>query len=124
MNNFYYHINEDDSLIFKPFKDGFELYSKGEASKEIKIANYENYKWKFEDKIQSSAFFTMLKMDQKSFHRAFKAYQKSRIEPDDFIVIQCAKRKVKIEITKTFRKINNWFDSWFYGLYEGNNKNN
>ena len=35
MNNFYYHINENDSLIFKPNRYGFELYTKGEASKEI-----------------------------------------------------------------------------------------
>jgi hypothetical protein len=123
MNNFYYHINENDSLIFKPNRYGFELYTKGEASKEIKIANYENYKWQFEDNIQRSAFFTMLKMDQKSFHRAFKTYHKSKEEPNDFIVIQCAKRKTKIEITKTFRKFKNKFNNWFYGLYEGNNRN-
>jgi hypothetical protein len=123
MNNFYYHINEDDSLIFKPFKNGFELFSKGEASKEIKIANYENYKWKFEDDIQRTAFFTMLKMDSKSFHRAFKAYWRSKEETDDFILISCAKRKTKIEITKSIRKFKNWFNNWFYGLYEGNNRN-
>jgi hypothetical protein len=123
MNNFYYHINEDDSLIFKPFKNGFELFSKGEASKEIKISTYENYKWKFEDEIQRISFFTMLKMDQKSFHRAFKAYWRSKEETDDFIVISCAKRKTKIEITKSIRKIKNWFNGWFYSLYEGNNRN-
>ena len=122
MNNFYYYINENDSLIFKPFKNGFELYSKGEASKEIKLADYEDYKWKFEDETQRNAFFTMLKMDQKSFHRAFKAFQKSKQEPNDFIIIQCAQRKIKIEITKSIKKIQNWFNSWFYGLYEGNNK--
>lgn len=122
MNNFYYYINENDSLIFKPFKNGFELYSKGEASKEIKLADYEDYKWKFEDETQRSAFFTMLKMDQKSFHRAFKAFQKSKQEPNDFIIIQCAQRKIKIEFTKSIKKIQNWFNSWFYGLYEGNNK--
>lgn len=123
MNNFYYHINENDSLIFKPFKGGFELYSKGEASKEIKIANYDNYTWKFEDTLQRSTFFIMLKMDQKSFHRAFKTYWKSKEEPNDFILIQCAKRKTKIEITKTVRKIKNKFNNWFYSLYEGNNRN-
>lgn len=61
-------------------------------------------------------------MDQKSFHRAFKAFQKSKQEPNDFIIIQCAQRKIKIEITKSIKKIQNWFNSWFYGLYEGNNK--
>ena len=65
----------------------------------------------------------MMNMDKKSFHRAFKAYQKSKEEPNDFIIIQCAKRKTKIEITKTIRKLRNKFNSWFYGLYEGNNRN-
>jgi hypothetical protein len=123
MNNFYYHIDENDSLIFKPNRYGFELYTKGEASKEIHLANYENYTWKFEDDIQRSTFFTMMKMDQKSFQRAFKAYWKSKEEIDNFIIIQCAKRKTKIEITKILRKLRNKFNSWFYGLYEGNNRN-
>jgi hypothetical protein len=65
----------------------------------------------------------MLKMDQKSFQRAFKAYWKSKEEIDNFIIIQCAKRKTKIEITKILRKLINKFNSWFYGLYEGNNRN-
>ena len=66
----------------------------------------------------------MLKMDQKEFHRAFKAYWRSKEEVDNFIIINCAKRKTKIEITKTFRKIKNKFNNWFYSLYEGNNRNN
>jgi hypothetical protein len=116
MNNFYYYINENDSLIFKPNRYGFELWSKGETSKETHLANYENYTWIFEDDIQRNIFFTMLKIDEKSFHRAFKAYWKSKEEIDNFIIINCFKRKTKIEITKTVRKIKNKFNGWFYSL--------
>jgi hypothetical protein len=122
--NFYYQQNELDSLIFKPNKTisglGFELFTKGESTSEIKIGNYINNSWLFDDELQRNLFFKLMFMDRKGFQKAFKAFWKAMEEPNNYVVLHCAKRRMTINFTKNYRKTKLKFSSWFYGLYPSN----
>ena len=111
--NFYYYLNENDSLVFKPMKNNsFELYTKGEASTETKVATYENYRWIWEDSNQTKLFFHFLKNNSTEFSKAFRSYWRTFDEKPT--VWECAWRRFNIKITKTKRKLTNSF----YGGYK------
>lgn len=122
--NFYYQQNELDSLVFKPNKTisglGFELFTKGESTSEIKIGNYINNNWLFDDELQRNLFFKLMFMDRKGFQKAFKAFWKAMDEPNNYVVLQCAKRRLTINFTKNYRKTKLKFNNWFYNLYPSN----
>lgn len=115
MNNLYYQVTENDSLAFKPFLNGFELFTKGEATAELKIATFQNSHWHFEDSKQRSMFLLLMQMQPKQFQRAFKAYWKHQDEKPS--VWQCGIRKFSIRITKTKRKIGTSISNTFYSAY-------
>jgi hypothetical protein len=101
--NFYYQINENDSLAFKPLdNNSFELFIKGEATSEQKLGQYISGRWRWDDDNQRHLFLTFLKQNEKAFTRAFKSYWLSKI--DGPTVWECAWRRFKIKITKTKRK--------------------
>jgi hypothetical protein len=111
--NFYYYLNENDSLVFKPLKNNsFELFTKGEASTEAKVGIYENYRWVWEDENQRKLFFYFLQNNSKEFSRAFRAYWKSFDEKPS--VWECAWRRFNIKVTKTKRKA---VDSFYNTIY-------
>jgi hypothetical protein len=112
--NYYYHLNENDSLAFKPFGSNvccFDLYTKGEATAEVKIATYQNNRWMFDDEKQRSLFMKLFLLDRKGFQKAFRNYMKQLQERPS--VWECAWRRFNIKVTKTKRKLS---DS-FYGMY-------
>jgi hypothetical protein len=113
--NYYYHYNDVDSLIFKPIKNnynlGFEMYSKGESTTEMKLATYSDCTWKFDDKLQRSKFLTLMQQDKKSFQRAFKNYWWSLNEkPTQW---ECGYRKLKVKKFRMKRDLQNWFYKTF-----------
>jgi len=115
--NFYYYLNENDSLVFKPLKNNsFELFTKGEASTEAKVGIYENYRWIWEDENQRKLFFYFLQNNSKEFSRAFRAYWKSFDEKPS--VWECAWRRFNIKVTKTKRKAVNSFYNTIYPMRE------
>ena len=112
-NNFYYQINEVDSLAFKPLDNSsFELFTKGEATSEQKIGQYECGRWKWDDTNQRHLFLTMLKQNEKGFTHAFKSYWNSKVEGPT--VWECAWRRFKIKITKKKRKFRDSIQDTFY----------
>jgi hypothetical protein len=112
--SFYYQLNENDSLAFRPVGNNgccFDLYSKGEATAEMKIAHYQNNKWMFDDEHQRSLFMKLMLLDRNGFQKAFKNYFRSFQERPS--VWECAWRRFNIKVTKTKRKIT----ESFYGGY-------
>lgn len=129
--NFHYHLNDNDSLTFRQanlneysfdFKrvnsSGycFDLFTKGEATAEQKIATYKNNRWVFEDEQQRSKFLTLMLMDRKGFKRAVDSYFRSLNEKPT--VWECAWRRFNIKITKTTRKLSNSFYTPSYRIRE------
>jgi hypothetical protein len=117
--NYHYHLNENDSLTFKPTGSNpydFELFTKGEATKELKIGNYVNNKWEFDNIPQRSTFMNLFLLDRKGFQRALKNYFWSVDEKPT--VWECAWRRFTIKITKTKRKV---VDSFYNSVYSGRN---
>jgi hypothetical protein len=115
--NYYYHLNENDSLVFKPTSSNpydFELFTKGEATKEVKIGSYINNKWEFDNIPQRSTFMNLFLLDRKGFQRALKNYFWSVDEKPT--VWECAWRRFTIKITKTKRKV---VDSFYNSVYNG-----
>ena len=111
--NYYYYLNENDSLVFKQIKtNSFELFTKGEATTEAKIGIYEGNKWVWEDKNQSTLFFHFLQNNPKEFQKAFKSYWRSFDEKPT--VWECAIRRFKIKVTKRKRKV---VDSFYNTIY-------
>ena len=102
--------------MFKPIKNnyslGFELYSKGEGITEMKLGQYGDCKWTFDDEQQRSKFLTLMQHDPKGFQRAFKNYWWSLNEkPTQW---ECGYRKMKVKKFKLQRKFQNWFYKTFY----------
>ena len=116
--NFYYQINENDSLAFKPLDDNsFELFIKGEATSEQKLGQYINGRWEWDDDNQCHLFMTFLKQNEKAFTRAFKSYWNS--DKEGPTVWECAWRRFKIKVTKYRREVSNSF----YNIYPYNPRN-
>jgi len=114
--NYYYHINERDSLIFKPIKNkpdlGFELYSKGEATSEMKVANYYCGKWTFDDSVQRTKFLVLMQQEPNEFKRAFKTYFRSLDEKPSRL--KCGWVKFKLKRFRMKRTLNKWVYKTFY----------
>ena len=113
--NFYYYINEQDSLIFKTIPSRcchhFELYTKGEDTIEYKLATYENNSWKFDDESRERLFWNMFLQNRQHFQKSFKQYFRTFDERPT--VFECAVRRFNIKITKTKNKVT----KKFYSLY-------
>jgi hypothetical protein len=52
--------------------------------------------------------------------KAFKSFWKTMEEPNNYVVLQCAKRRMTINFTKNYRKNKLKFSNWFYNLYPSN----
>jgi len=114
--NFYYHINENDSLVFKPIKNnydlGFELYSKGEATSEMKIANYSCGRWYFDDDNQRTKFLVLMQQEPLEFKRAFKGYFRSMDAKPSHL--KCGWVKFRLKKARMKRSFNHWIYETFY----------
>jgi len=114
--NYYYHINERETLIFKPIKNnydlGFEFYSKGEATTEMKIGNYAGGHWYFDDDNQRTKFLILMQQEPVEFKRAFKSYFKSLDKKPSRL--KCGWVKFKLKQFRMKRNFNNWVYKTFF----------
>jgi hypothetical protein len=111
--NYYYYLNENDSLVFKPIRtNSFELFTKGEATSETKVGIYDGCRWIWEDESQRKLFFHFLQNNSNEFTKAFRSYWRTFDEKPT--VWECAIRRFKIKITKRKRKV---VDSFYNTVY-------
>jgi hypothetical protein len=103
--NYYFHLNGTEMLVFKTNKEGFELFSKHEASQETKIAEMKMGRWVFEDFYQRNLFFNLFENHKWMFGKAIKCYNKKIQIKSSKSIFNCFKRKTKIK----FNKIKKYF---------------
>lgn len=114
-NNLYFKFNQLETLVFKQQEGNpahFDLYIKGEATSEMKIATYKNSRWLFDDVRQRTVFLNIMISDRVNFRRAFKCYMKEAYGEMP-TVWQCAWRKFNIRVIKAKRRITNEFYSTY-----------
>lgn len=116
MSTLHYSLSETEYLVFKTYRNHFEVYSGHDGSTEkTKIGNFMNGKWVFDDFGQRKLFFYLFNTYKNKFYSAIKTYNRSLVERPKTYVFVCAKRRFDLKVTKIKRNWWNFMYNTFYG---------